>query len=102
MKNMKKLKLSLLFLSILSVGMTFQSCDDDDEYYYYYPINRPNAVVTVKPETADSKFFLQLDDSTTLTPLNMRTSPYGDKEVEHSSTSATPNSRTTNATSMFT
>lgn len=78
---MKKLKLSLLFLSILSVGMTFQSCDDDDEYYYYYPINRPNAVVTVKPEGYGQKFFLQLDDSTTLTPLNMRTSPYGDKEV---------------------
>lgn len=79
--NMKKQKLSMLFLGILSVGMTLQSCDDDDNYYYYYPINRPNAIVTVKPETAESKFFLQLDDSTTLTPLNMNSSPYGSKEV---------------------
>ena len=78
---MKKQKLSMLFLGILSVGMTLQSCDDDDNYYYYYPINRPNAIVTVKPETAESKFFLQLDDSTTLTPLNMNSSPYGSKEV---------------------
>ena len=37
--------------------------------------------MTVKPETAESKFFLQLDDSTTLTPLNMNSSPYGSKEV---------------------
>ena len=33
--NMKKQKLSMLFLGILSVGMTLQSCDDDDNYYYY-------------------------------------------------------------------
>lgn len=78
---MKRLKLSLLLLSILSVGMTFQSCDDDNDNYYYYPINRPNAIVTVKPENDGQKFFMQLDDSTTLTPLNMNRSPYGSKEV---------------------
>lgn len=61
--------------------MTFQSCDDDNDNYYYYPINRPNAIVTVKPEGYGQKFFLQLDDSTTLTPLNMNRSPYGSKEV---------------------
>ena len=59
--------------------MIFQSClDDDDNDYYRYAL--PNALVTVKP-VADNSFFMQLDDSTTLLPVNMKNSPYGEKEV---------------------
>jgi len=55
-----------------------QSCldDDDNDWELVYP----NALVTVKP-IDDNSFFLQLDDNTTLLPINMTSSPFGDKEV---------------------
>lgn len=75
---MKTLKLFLMATGVLFTSLTFQSClDDDDNYYYGYLT--PNALVTVKP--VDNSFFLQLDDSTTLLPANLTSSPYGDKEV---------------------
>ena len=40
----------------------------------------PNALVTVKTD-AEQDVFLQLDDKTTLLPINMTKSPYGEKEV---------------------
>jgi hypothetical protein len=40
----------------------------------------PNALVTVK-HTVDKTVFLQLDDKTTLLPVNLTTSPFGEKEV---------------------
>ena len=40
----------------------------------------PNALVTVK-HASDETVFLQLDDNTTLLPVNMETSPYGTKEM---------------------
>lgn len=57
------------------------ACDDDDESFPVFPINRPNALVTVKPIAQTDSFYLQLDDSTTLTAVNMRQKPYGDREV---------------------
>ena len=76
---MKTLKLFLMATGVLFTSLTFQSClDDDDNYYYGYLT--PNAPVTVKP-VSDNSFFLQLDDSTTLLPANLTSSPYGDKEV---------------------
>ena len=76
---MKTLKLFLMATRVLFTSLTFQSClDDDDNYYYGYLT--PNALVTVKP-VSDNSFFLQLDDSTTLLPANLTSSPYGDKEV---------------------
>lgn len=41
----------------------------------------PNAVVTVKTEPDTKRLYLQLDDSTTLLPVNVKASPYGDKQV---------------------
>ena len=76
---MKTLKLFLMATGVLFTSLTFQSClDDDDNYYYGYLT--PNALVTVKP-VSDNSFFLQLDDSTTLLPANLTSSPYGDKEI---------------------
>lgn len=69
-----------MFASVMMVAglMMFQSCSDDDGYNYAMVF--PNALVTVKP--IDNKsFFLQLDDSTTLLPVNVTSSPYGDREV---------------------
>lgn len=58
-------------------GLLLQSCLDDDKYENY---NFPNALVTVK-QNADKVTFLQLDDKTTLFPVNLTTTPFGGKEV---------------------
>ncbi len=63
--------------ALLAGLLAFQACDDDDTYYYDF---YPNALVTVK-HAEDRSVYLQLDDSTTLLPVNMRRSPYGEKEV---------------------
>ena len=58
---------------------SFSACDNDDTYIWYYDAV-PNALVTVKPVDG-AGFYMQLDDSTTLHPVNRSVSPYGDKEV---------------------
>lgn len=55
----------------------FQSCLDDDSSVDTY---WPNALVTVKPIGGDS-VYLQLDDETTLLPVNLKKAPFGNKEV---------------------
>lgn len=45
-----------------------------------YTLAYPNALVTAKT-SADNVFFLQLDDKTTLFPVNVSKSPFGEKEV---------------------
>lgn len=76
---MKTMKIFAGLLTAIVFVFTFASCNDDDGYvWYYYP--QPNALVTVKP-VEGAGFYMQLDDSTTLYPVNMATSPYGDKEV---------------------
>lgn len=66
--------------SMLAFGLlvfAFQSCLKNSDIE---PIPLPSAVVTVRPQT-DGTFFLQLDDSTRLNSTNIKTSPYGNKEV---------------------
>ncbi|MDH6533894.1 hypothetical protein D0T51_02680 [Parabacteroides sp. 52] len=75
---MKTLKYFLLAMGITLSLTTFQSCLDGDDTNW--DLVYPNALVTVKP-LSDNSFYLQLDDSTTLLPTNIKTSPYGDKEV---------------------
>lgn len=60
-------------------ALTLSSCLDDnnDDYSLSYP----TALVTLKHSPADGTFFMQLDDSTTLRPINVQQSPYGEKEV---------------------
>lgn len=69
---------TVALFALVSVFTMF-SCDDDDKVIWYYP-SYPNALVTVKP-VDDGSFYLQLDDKTTLFPVNVKKSPYGDKEV---------------------
>lgn len=78
---MKKMKLKPVVPAILLAALLpmLHSClDNDDNYYIVY--NAPNAIVTVKP-IDNGSFYMQLDDSTTLLPVNMKKSPYGDKEL---------------------
>jgi len=79
MKKMKTMKKSTLLLTagLLFGSLFLPSClNDDDEMDLRYP----NALVTVK-HTGDNTLYLQLDDSTTLLPVNLNSPLYGGKEV---------------------
>ncbi|MCI6169756.1 MAG: NigD-like protein [Bacteroidales bacterium] len=77
---MRTIKLLLLSLGLAAVACAMQSCLDDDNDHYYN-IVMPNALVTVKPAAGNTGFYLQLDDSTTLKPVNMSQSPFGNRQV---------------------
>jgi len=73
------MKISHLFLIIgVLVSVLFlDSClDNDTDSSTLFP----NALVTVKHAT-DNTVFLQLDNKTTLFPINLKSSPFGTKEV---------------------
>ena len=74
---MKRKNLLLLAVGLLATALWLPSCDNDDENVWYA---YPNALVTVKPVDANS-FYMQLDERTTLKPVNLKGSPYGDEEV---------------------
>ena len=79
MKQLKiKSKKWFVVLAAAMASLGFQSCldDDNDDYALLYP----NALVTVK-NASDNSCYLQLDERTTLLPVNMKTSPFGGKEV---------------------
>lgn len=82
-QNMKK-TFYLLALGLLATAFTLTSClnnDCDDPYLAVCPIDRPNALVTVKPNADNTAFWMQLTDDIVLWPVNMRQSPFGTKEV---------------------
>lgn len=68
----------LLFATgILLTMLILPSClDDDDDVSRLYP----NALVTVK-EAADETVYFQLDETTTLLPVNITAHPFDSKEV---------------------
>lgn len=74
----------LLVLGVILLGGV--SCSDAFSYEdsLYSDSNsskeNPNAIVTVKP-LSDRSFYMQLDEKTTLWPVNKPVSPFGDKEV---------------------
>lgn len=70
---------ALLAALVVASSLGLQSCLDDNDNNNYY-LRYPNALVTVK-HAADDALFLQLDENTTLLPTNVKTSPFGDKEV---------------------
>lgn len=75
---MKAMNFFKTTMGVVMAATLFQSCnkDDDKTIVYYFP----NALVTVK-QASDKTVYLQLDDKTTLYPVNMKSSPFGDKEV---------------------
>lgn len=72
-----KLNYLIGIAALVLAALSFQSCLDDDKYVNY---NYPNALVTVK-QASDESVFLQLDDKTTLLPVNLKSHPFGGKEV---------------------
>lgn len=68
-----------LLFTVFGLALPFiiPSCTDDNDDYALY---QPTAIVTVCPN-ADGSFVMQLDDETQLIPTNLKTSPFGDKEV---------------------
>ena len=73
MKTSKFILITVMLLGIL----VLPSClNDDDDINLTYP----NALVTVK-EAADETVFFQLDDNTTLLPVNITSHPFKSKEV---------------------
>lgn len=76
---MKKVRLSVAaFSACLLAASMFQSCNDLDDDNKWALV--PSAVVTVKPQESGN-FIMQLDDKTVLQPTNMKSSPFGEKEV---------------------
>ena len=76
---MKTMRLIKSVLVVFAAAVTFASCNDDDDYVYI-GAGMPNALVTIKP-TDTGNFYMQLDNKTTMYPVNVNKSPYGDKEV---------------------
>ena len=72
---------ALLIVAIGFVGFAMQSCDNDNDEFPVFPLNRPNALVTLKPTADGSSFYMQLDDSTLMNATNMKASPYANREV---------------------
>ncbi len=75
---MRQTKLLLALIAVLSSALLLHSCQTDE---YDHSTIFPNALVTLKTRPADGTFFLQLDDATVIIPTNIKTSPYGKKEV---------------------
>ncbi|MBF6596781.1 MAG: NigD-like N-terminal domain-containing protein [Fermentimonas sp.] len=73
---MKTTKLFLTTLILIGILVLPSCLDDDDDINLMYP----NALVTVR-EAVDETVFLQLDDNTTLLPINLTSHPFNSKEV---------------------
>lgn len=81
---MKKIFRFMTFAIIaLVTAMSLQSCldDDDDNRTIIDPPFGATAVVTLKTNPATGQFYMQLNDSMTIIPTNMKESPYGSKEL---------------------
>lgn len=74
---MRKINAFIATLAVCAITPSMQSClndgDSDD-------LRRPTALVTVCPAD-DGSFTMNLDNSTVLVPTNLKTSPFGKKEV---------------------
>lgn len=77
--TMDKTKLLRMAFAALAATMTLASCDDDTDTVWVNS-NRPNALVTLKTSDGGG-FYMQLDDTQTLWPVNVDKNPYGNKEV---------------------
>lgn len=71
---------SALIILLLAVT-AFTACNNDDDHNYVIcPVAQNFGIVTVK-HSADSIVYLQLDDSTTLYPQNIKNNIFDGKEV---------------------
>ena len=78
----RRIRTLIAAAAIAATSIISWSCLKDDGPYYDMSYYYPNAVVTVKPlDDEGSSYYMQLDDNTTLMPLNIKSSPYKGKEV---------------------
>lgn len=75
---MKKKNLLFAVLGLGALSVMLPSCIDDNDNSY--ELRLPTALVTVCPED-DGSFIMRLDDEVRLVPVNMKKSPFDDKEV---------------------
>lgn len=73
---MKRFGLAAFVLGSLIIS-SLSSCTSNDDNM---ALLQPTALVTVRPSDSGT-FTLQLDNTTTLYPTNMKSSPFGNKEV---------------------
>ena len=80
MKNiMKRIKTLMLLMVVTLTAVSLQSCDDDDDDYY--PAFNLATVTLKAPKVDGGKWFMQLDDSTTLEATNIASHPYDNREL---------------------
>lgn len=79
MKNLLRKTVLAALLPLAAVGLS--SCGDSGDAADWVCILPAQAVVTLKTTPATGQLYMQLNDSVTLTPVNMRESPYGNREL---------------------
>lgn len=70
-----------LAVALPLMAMAVVSCDDDDDWVGPYPAGSIPAIVTCKTNPTTGQFYMQLNDTLTLVPTNVKESPYGNKEI---------------------
>ncbi len=83
MKNI--FKILTLVIVVAFTALTVASCDDDDDEWIG-PCPPPNstateAIVTCRTNPTTGQFYMQLNDSVALFPINIKEAPFGGKEV---------------------
>ena len=76
---MKRIKTLMLLMVVALTAVSLQSCDDDDDDYY--PAFNLATVTLKAPKVDGGKWFMQLDDSTTLEATNSASHPYDNREL---------------------
>lgn len=76
---MKRIKTLMLLMVVALTAVSLQSCDDDDDDYY--PAFNLATVTLKAPKVDGGKWFMQLDDSTTLEATNIASHPYDNREL---------------------
>ena len=75
---MKRLFFHAFSFIVALSSLYLYSCDNDDTDY---SVRYPNALVTIKTNSSTGQVYFQLDDSTTILPVNIDKSLYGKKEL---------------------
>lgn len=80
MKNI--FKLLMLMVAVVFTALTVVSCDDDDdEWIGPCPPGSTEAIVTCRTNPTSGQFYMQLNDSVAIFPVNIKEAPFGGKEM---------------------
>lgn len=80
MKNI--FKIFTLVVVVVFTALTVVSCDDDDdEWIGPCPPGSTQAIVTCRTNPTTGQFYMQLNDSVAIFPVNIKEAPFGGKEM---------------------